>query len=591
MTLRCGIFIVLAGMFAAACSEEPADLAVTNANVLTVDEEFSTAEAVAIRDGIFVAVGSNEEIRRLVGDRTQVIDAGGKTVIPGLIESHSHATSVVRREYETPHAFEQLGSIGEIQRWLQTQAEHTPQGDWIRLPRVDVTRISEGRIPTPAELSEAAPDHPAVFVWQYANRQIQVLNSAAVEAAGITKNTPVPEGGKMHLNDEGDPTGVLEDSGELTARYLVPREIPEEIYHRNLERLMGRYNEVGITSIFERSSNPEGYYTYRTLHDEGRLPVRVTVTIRIRSDGSVEDTERVIGSLPVRYGEGDDRVRVGPLKFGVDGGILYGTALMHEPYGERSFSLYGIDDPDHRGTLRPGLSLDRLPEQLKNLIHTGQRMGWQMSAHVTGDAGVDAVLDAVEAADAELPEKDRRFTLIHAYFANGEAADRAAQLGVGVDTQPAWYYKDGDALAGALGSERLENFIGVRSWQDAGARVAINTDHMSGFDPNTSLNPYNPFLTMYTVITRRTEGGQVIGPEQRVSREDALRMMTINAAWLSFDEERKGSIEVGKLGDLAILSDDLMSVGEEQLKDIRSDLTVVGGKVVYEADSKSASAL
>lgn len=563
----------------------PADLVVRNAKVLTVDSEFSEAEAVAIRDSVFVAVGSNEDIEGYVGESTRVIDAEGRTVIPGLIESHSHATSVVRREYATPHPYEQLESIGDIQRWVREQAEQTPEGDWILIPRTDVTHIREGRIPTPEELTEAAPNHPVVFNWQYANYQIQVLNSAALEAAGITSDTPVPEGGRIELGEDGEPTGVLENSGELTAEFLEPREIPEDRYLDDLERLFQNYNEVGITSIFERSSDLDGYRTYEKLRDEDRLPVRVSVTFRIDSDVEVDSIERAIRELPVKTGDGDDWVRVGPLKVGVDGGILYGTALMREPYTEEALEYYRIDDPGHRGTLRPGLSEENLSEWLKNVIYTGHSLGWQMSAHVTGDAGVDAVLDAIEASNAELPEEERRFNLIHAYFAHPETADRAKELGVGVDTQPAWYYNSSDALAEVLAPERMQIFIGLQNWQRAGVPVAINSDHMYGFDPNSSLNPYNPFLTMYIAVTRRTIGGQVIAPEQRVSREDALRMMTINPAWLSFEEDEKGSIEVGKLGDLAILSDDLMTVEEENISEIQALLTVVGGEVVYEAEA------
>ena len=178
--------------------------------------------------------------------------------------------------------------------------------------------------------------------------------------------------------------------------------------------------------------------------------------------------------------------------------------------------------------------------------------------------------------------RERRYTLIHAYFPNAETARRAARLGVCVDTQPAWYYKDGDALAQALGAHRLRSFIGLRVWRQAGVKVAINSDHMQGFDPNTSLNPYNPFLTMYTAVTRKTETGLVVGPEQRVSREEALRMMTIDAAHLSSDEGNRGSIEIGKLADLAILSDDFMTCEEERIKDVRSLVTIVGGRVVHE---------
>ena len=572
------LFLVI-GVLCGACTSS-ADLVIQNAKVLTVDSEFSQTEAVAIRDGIFIAVGDDSEVQDYIGSDTRVINASGKTVIPGLIESHSHATNVVRREYATPYPFEQLESIGDIQRWLSEQVEHTDEGQWILLPRTDVTRIQEGRIPIPEELTEVAPDHPAVFNWQFANRQIQVINTAAVEAAGITSNTEVPKGGKIELQEGG---AVLENAGGLTEKYLPSREIATDKYHDDLVRLFKQYNEVGITSVFERGSDVAGYRTYQKLREQNRLPVRATVTIYLNSDGTVEGTEQAIQDLPVAPDDGNDWVKVGPLKIRVDGGILYGSAYMREPYSADAISFYGFDDPNHHGALLIK------PEHIKNMINTGQRMGWQMSAHVTGDAGVDVVLDAVEAANADLPEKERRFNLIHAYFVHPETAQRAARLGIGVDTQPAWYYMDGDALSNVLRTDLMQKFIGVDEWQRAGVPVAINTDHMYGFDPNTSLNPYNPFLTMYMVVSRNTAGGQVIGPEQQVSREDALRMMTMNAAWLSFDEKKVGSIEVGKLADLAILTDDLMTVDEEKIKDIRSLLTVMGGEVVYESGANNMS--
>jgi predicted amidohydrolase YtcJ len=216
-------------------------------------------------------------------------------------------------------------------------------------------------------------------------------------------------------------------------------------------------------------------------------------------------------------------------------------------------------------------------------VRTGHRLGWQMCAHVTGDGGVDAVLDAVEAADADQPIRDRRFTLIHAYFPNATAARRAARLGVIVDTQPAWYYKDADALVEGLGEPRMRPFIGLAEWLRFGVKVTLNTDHMFGLDKDASLNPFNPFLTLYAAVTRTTEGGHVIGKSQAVTRADALRMMTINAAYVSFDEKKKGSIELGKLGDLTVLSDDYLSCPAERIKEIRALATVRGGEVLYEA--------
>jgi predicted amidohydrolase YtcJ len=583
--LICGLVGVLGAVCTAGAPPQPAnvaDVVVWNATVLTVDAGFSRAQAVAIRDGMFTAVGTNEDVKRLIGPKTRVIDGHGRMVIPGLIETHVHATGAARGEVR--QRFVQLHSIGEIQDWVRARAAEAPAGSWIEVPRVDVTRIREGRIPTRAELDAAAPNHPTVFTWRYGElTDTRVLNSAAVKAVGLTGRTRAPKGGKIHLGPDGAPTGVIENSSALLEAVLPRREVSQAEFLQSLATLMQRYNEVGITSITERGGGPDAYRDYQQLKSDGRLPVRVTVTIYIHSDGTVADTERVIRALPFTYRDGDDWVRVGPLKVGVDGGTMYGTSYMREPYPKSSYGLYRITTPGYRGSFRPGMNA----EALKTMIRTGHRLGWQMASHVTGDAGVDAVLDAVEAANADSPISERRYNLIHAYFPHPDAAARAARLGVAVDTQPAWLYKDGDALVRALGPERVRAFIGLQVWKSAGLKVALNSDHMQGFDPIRSLNPYDPFVAMYTAIARKTDSGQVIGLDQKVSREEALRMTTIDAAWLNFDEKRKGSIEVGKLGDLAMLSDDYLRCDEERIKDIRSVLTIVGGRVVYEAAAET----
>ena len=568
--LATGLFVTV-GCLAA---DGPADLIVVNGKVLTLDARSTRAAAVAVKAGRILAVGSDAEVRKLAGPETQTLDAKQQTVIPGLIESHVHATGAARGEANVP--FRQLHSISEIQEWVRQRVKALPPGSWIQLPRVDVTRIRERRIPNRADLDAAAPDNPAVFTWQYANKTVQALNSRAIAIAGITKETVAPAGGKIQLGPDGQPTGVIENANALVLKFMPARDLPDEKYRESLVTLLRRYNEIGITSITERNSNIAGYRTYEKIKAEGKLPLRVTVTIGLSTDGTVEGTEEAIKKIPFKTGDGDEWLKVGPLKVGVDGGALYGTAYMREPYGPQAFSLYGITDPAYRGDLRIS------PEKLKNIVRTVHRMGWQMSSHVTGDAGVDAVLDAIEASNADSPVAPRRYNLIHAYFPNEETAQRVARLGVVVDTQPAWFYKDGDALLDALGPQRMEKFIGLQTWRKAGAKVALNADHMQGFDPDTSLNPYNPFLAMQTAVTRRTESGRIIGPQQRISREEALRMFTIDAAWMSFDETRKGSIEVGKLADLAILTGDFLDVPEAELKRLRAQVTIVGGKIVHQ---------
>jgi predicted amidohydrolase YtcJ len=404
------------------------------------------------------------------------------------------------------------------------------------------------------------------------------VNSAALRAAGIGRDTPDPPGGAIVKDGAGEPTGLLRNVGSLLDRFRPPS---AGVSLDGLEQVHRQYLAAGITSVIERGASLEGYRTYEALRQANRLRVRATVTIRVPPVGDRADVERFIGGLPFRFGSGDVWLKVGPLKIVADGGILSGTSFMREPFGPGARHLYAIDDPRYRGFLTLA------PQQIASAIGIGHREGWQMVAHVTGDAGVDVVLDAIEAAQQEHRAGDRRHTLIHAYFVTPDTAARAARLGVLVDTQPAWYYKDADALSDALGRERLAHFVGLATWRKAGVHVAINTDHMFGLDANEAMNPYNPFLTIYTATTRRTESGRIVSGAETVSREEALRMMTRDAARFSFDEKNRGSIESRKLGDFVVLDDHVLTCPAERLRSIRADLTVIGGDVVFDRTATS----
>ena len=575
MTMRVTVLVGLALLGAGAAHQavpvQPvadAELIVINGKVVTVDQAGTIAEAVAIRGGRFVAVGTTDQVREIAGPATRVIDARGRTVIPGLIDSHVHALGVAAAEQTQP--FQNLTSIAEVQAWIRQAASARPDGEWIWTPRVFPTRIRERRFPSRAELDAASPRHPVVVDGAYA----LMVNSAALRAASIDASTANPPGGAIVKDNAGRPTGLLRNVGDLLSRFQPEGNVSEPSLDA-LERVHAAYSRVGITSVGERGASVAGFRTYEALRKAHRLRVRATVTIRIPNPQDPASVEAFVRDLPFGPGAGDEWLKVGPLKIVADGGILAGTSFMREPYGLSAQPLYGVDDPEYRGFL----TLTR--EQIAAAVEAGASRGWQMAAHVTGDAGVDAVLDAFETAQTRNPSPDPRHTLIHAYFVSKQTAVRAARLGVAIDTQPAWYYKDADALAPALGDTRLEPFIGLRTWLDAGALTAINTDHMFGLDPDNAMNPFNPFLTMATAVTRRTQGGRVIGEGQRVTRMQALRMMTRDAARLSFDQTRTGSIEVGKLGDLAILSDDLLTCPEDRIKSITVDVTLVGGQVVH----------
>ncbi|MBV9084247.1 MAG: amidohydrolase family protein, partial [Acidobacteriaceae bacterium] len=346
-----------------------------------------------------------------------------------------------------------------------------------------------------------------------------------------------------------------------------------------LNAMLHRYNTVGITSIIDRIEGPEGFRTYQKLHDTGGLTVRSYVTYLIQAQGTPADVRREIEQIPFVTGWGDDWLRVGSLKAVVDGGILIGTAYLREPYGPHT-QIYGFVQPDYRGVL----SVPR--ENVFEMARTADELGWQMTAHVTGGGALDILLDAYEAANRTKPIADLRFTVTHGNFPDARAIERAKRLHVAFDVQPAWLYFDGPAIAPVFGPERMQHFLPLRSLLDAGLVVGGGSDHMIRFDPIKSTNPYDPFFEMWMAITRKMADGNVLHPEQRISRFEALKMWTLNNAYLMFAEKRVGSIEPGKLADMAVITKDFASCPEDDIKDIEAEQTIVAGKVVFDAAKK-----
>jgi predicted amidohydrolase YtcJ len=543
-----------------------ADLVLTGGNIVTVDAQNRIVQALAIHSGRISAVGSEAEVARQIGPATRVVRLAGKVVVPGFIEGHVHSVGVAQGTHGPEYA--ELSSIAEIQAWIRRRAQALPPGTWMEVPRNDMTRLKERRFPTPAELDAACRTHPVA----YESARKWVLNSLGFEKAGLTEGAPKIPGLRV-LRDEAGRPRVIEGGGGLIRKFVPYPTCSEEETLAALDRLLRRYNEVGITSIYERASNRRGWQLFRTLAERDPR-IRVTLTFR-QSMRSADDVARFVRELDFKPGQGDQWVRIGPLKITQDGGIHWGNTNLREPYGEKRARFYVQDNPDYRGDLYNTV------EQMRDVFAAAHRLGWQMCVHVTGDAGVDRVLDALEASNQQIPVKGRRFTLLHAYFPRPEALTRCARLGVCVDTQTYLYFKDSDFIAKIYGPDWAERFIGIGDWSRAGIPVAINSDHMIGMDPDHAMNSFNPLLHLGIAVSRRNEQGDIHGARQKIERLNALRMVTSSVAYMGFHENELGSLEVGKLADLAVLDRDYLSCPEEQIRHIKVLATLVGGRVVH----------
>ena len=567
-TLPVVVLVALVALKAALGANEPADAVLIDGKIVTLDAQERVAQALAIRGGQIVSVGDKDEILKLAGPGTEVIRLEGKMVLPGFIESHVHSIGAARASVTDTYA--ELSSIAEMQDWIRQRARKVPAGQWIEVPRNEITRLKERRHPTPAELDAATTEHPVL----YTSVMKHVLNTAGFRALGILDTEGKLPDGEVLRDEKGKP--MLIRGGNQSLRKLMPR--PNVTRGQTLEalaKLLQRYNEVGITTIYERATDRDGVGLFNELRSQGRLTTRMRATFRF-SARTAEGVEKFIKNLGFKPGEGYDWVRAVTMKTTLDGGIHWGTTRLSEPYGERRIRFYRLPDPTYRGEMY------FTPEELKTIFATVNRLGWPMSIHVTGDGGTEAVLDAISAVAATDPSiKRQRFNLIHTYFPTPAIARRAKELGVGADTQGYLYYRDADVLADVYGKSWAERFIGMAEWARAGVPVGINSDHMIGFDPDHAMNSFNPALMLYIAVGRKSDTGNVYGARQKLTRLDALRAVTLWAAWLSFDENRLGSIEAGKLADLVVIDRDYLSCPEEELRSIKVLRTLVGGKTVF----------
>ncbi len=530
-----------------------ADLVITNGKIVTMDTRESIAEAVAIKFGRILAVGATSDIGALIGDETKVMDLEGRTVIPGLIDTHCHMASTGAAKMISVDLSEEMGvkSIVDIQQRLREKAKSTPKGEWLVGVREDDSKLAEKRHPDRWALDEASSDHP-IFVATV-GMHFYMVNSKALELAGVTKDTPDPVGGMFERDPEtGEMTGGLHEAalevvlpGGLSA--IQPS---REVGAKGAKQMLEECAAAGLTCVYD-SVDGSQVALLIDLKNRGELPIRMRMDVWMQHFPELE-------SLGIYRGLGDDWLKISGLKAMFDGAISARTAAVSEPYLHRD-DFYGV--------------LATTREKARKEILEAYAAGYRISAHANGDRAIDMYLDIMEEAQEKYPREDPRNRDIHCTVVNPEIVARCKKLGVLPTIFGPYVYYHGDKILPAFGEERLEWMFAARSFLDAGMKIAAHSDHSAG--------PMPPLMGIHALVNRKSKAGKPVGMSQKISVTEALKLYTINAAYQSFDEDKLGSIEVGKLADMVVLGEDILTVPAETIIDIPVDMTIVGGGVVY----------
>lgn len=566
---------VLACAFALPLPAAP--VALINGHIVTVDGDFSIAEAMLVEGERIVKVGTNAEITEgLAADATR-IDLQGATVLPGLIDSHVHSTGASVFEYD--HVIPEMETIADVLTYIRGRTALVPEGTWINLSQVFITRLREQRFPTRAELDEAAPKHPVVF----RTGPDAAVNSLALSLSEITRDTAAPEGGTGRLEKDpatGEPTGILRGSATgLIKRGETGTKSPDEKGKVDaLAELLADYNKVGLTSVSDRGAGDGSIALYSALRDSDRLTCRVYLYYSVNAQSPIETVlENIDKAAAHPLHAYNSELWLRGIKIFLDGGMLTGSAYMKRPWGVSA--AYGIDDPEYRGMVYVE------PEKLHVMARHALSKGLQFTAHSVGDGAVERLVDVYAKIGTEdFPVNEMRPCVTHCNFMTAEAIEKMATHGIVADLQPAWLYLDGRTLLKQFGLERLEYFQPYKTLAQKGVIAGGGSDHMQKIGSMRSVNPYNPFLGIWTTLTRHPRWmGDSLRPEQIIERADAIRLYTINNAWLTFEEKEKGSLEPGKLADFIVLDRDILTCPVEEVRAITVRETWLGGRQVYKA--------
>lgn len=550
-----------------------ADVILHHGRIVTVDSAFSVAEAMAITDGRIVQVGPSDDLLKVKGPRTELIDLKGRMIVPGLIDSHVHPEGASMTEFD--HVIPDMQTVQDVLDYIKARAAALGPAKWIEVRQVFITRLREQRYPSRAELDRAAPNNPVIF----ATGPDASLNTLAMKLSGIDKDFQVTDGGPGRIEKDpqtGEPTGILRSCTRFVKVETPLRKPTEDDHRRRLIELFRDYNSVGITSIGDRDASAAAIDRYKRLLEQGTLSVRVSVSQHVESTGPIEDIQRVIQQIsrdPLC--QRNPMLQIIGVKTYLDGGMLTGSAYLREPWGVSD--IYAITDPAYRGLL----FIPR--ERLVPMVQAAVEAGLQFTAHSVGDGAVHALLDAYQEVNRTTPIRSTRPCITHSNFMSREAVDALQRLGVSVDIQPAWLYLDTRTLTKQFGYDRLRFFQPLRSIFASGGIAGGGSDHMQKIGSLRAINPYNPFLGIWVTLTRKARWHEgALHPEEALTREQALRFYTVNNAYLLFQDHEIGSLETGKLADFVILDRDILTCSVDDIRETQVVATYLNGRRVFQ---------
>lgn len=541
-------------------SESPieATLLVQNARIRTLDQRGTVAESLAAIGDRIVAVGPNNDLPILGGPKTERLDLEGRTVLPGFIDAHEHLSSFAEMSLQVDVSPSRVKSLAELIEVIRSEANRLPEGEWIQGILYDDTKMEETRLLTRDDLDRAAPHHPAIVF--HVSLHWGVANSEALKQGGLDQASRDPEGGRLGRDPaSGRLTGQLIETALFRFAYqsmsrepVVVPSFDRGIRKSALIKAAQVLNSAGLTGVVDALVSPSYVTSYLDTVADRSLTLRVNMLI---SYFFLQDLERL--GLAGKWG--NEFVRSTGIKIILDGAIAGRTAALRDGYA---------NDPENHGVL-----VIENQEFLNNLVERVHRLGYQACLHANGDVAIGMALDAIERAQKAFPRPDPRHRIEHCTIINDEILRRMRSLGVIAIPFGSYLWQHGEKLIPYYGPERVETMFAHRSFLERGIKVAGSSDHPCGL--------YPPLLGIQTMVTRQTQTGEVVGPDQKISIEEAFKMYTVYAAYASFEEGIKGSLTVGRLADMVVLAQDPWEVGPEDIGQIGVAMTILGGRVVY----------